>query len=130
MTTRLILAILSSLLEEAALVAFVLWGLPQLGVEMPLAGLIALMAVLGGYNVISYRIGSRALEMKPVSGLPDMVGTKGKAVSRPAPRGLVRIKGELWEATSSDGSIDVGNEIIVVGQDGLRLVVAKTGNKG
>ena len=130
MTTRLILAILSSLLEEAVLVAFVLWGLPQLGVEMPLAGLIALMAVLAGYNVISYRVGSRALKRKPVAGLPDMVGTKGKAVSRLAPRGLVRIKGELWEATSSDGSIDVGNEIIVVGRDGLRLIVAKTGNKG
>jgi membrane-bound ClpP family serine protease len=130
MTTRLILAILSSLLEEAALVAFVLWGLPQLGVEMPLVGLIALMAVLGGYNVISYRIGSRALKRKPVTGLPDMVGTKGKAVSRLAPRGLVRIKGELWEATSSDESIGVGEEIIVVGQDGLRLIVDRIGNKG
>jgi len=129
MATRLILAILSSLLEEAALVAFVLWGLPQLGIEIPLAGLIALMAALGGYNVISYRLGSRALERKPVAGLPDMVGTKGKAVSRLAPRGLVRIKGELWEATSSNVNIDVGEEVIVVGQDGLRLVVAKIGNK-
>lgn len=129
MTARLILAMLSSLLEEAALVAFVLWGLPQLGIEMPLAGLIALMAVLGGYNVISYRMGSRALERKPVAGLPDMVGTKGKAVSRLAPRGLVRIKGELWEAASSNVNIDVGEEVIVVGQHGLRLVAAKISNK-
>jgi len=129
MTTRLILAILSSLLEEAALVAFVLWGLPQLGIEMPLAGILALMAALAGYNVIIYRMGSRALRRKPVTGLPDMVGTKGKVVSQLAPKGLVRIKGELWEATSSNVNIGVGEEIIVLGQDGLRLIVAKAGNK-
>lgn len=129
MTTRLILAILSSLLEEAALVALVLWGLPRLGIEIPLAGLFALMAALGGYNVITYRMGSRALGRKPVTGLSDMVDTKGKVVSRLAPIGLVRIKGELWEAKSSNVNIDVGEEIAVVGQDGLRLIVAKIGNK-
>ena len=125
MTARLIWAIVSNLLEEAALVVIVLWGLPELGIHIPLAGLIALMAAWGAYIVISYRIGSRALRKKAVAGLPAMVGTKGKVVSRLAPKGMVRIKGELWGATSSGTNVDVGEEVVVVGQDGLRLVVDK-----
>jgi len=126
MTARLIFAIFSILLEEAALVVIVLWGLPELGIHnFPLAGLIALMAAWGAYSVISYRIGSRALRKKVVAGLPDMVGTKGKVVSPLAPKGVVRIKGELWGATSSGANIDAGEEVVVVGQDGLRLVVDK-----
>ena len=129
MTTRLILAIVGTLLEEAALAALILWGLPLLGIHLPLAVLIVLMAALVAFAVVTYRLGSRALKKKPVVGLPDMVGTKGKVVSQLAPKGLVRIKGELWEATSSNVNIGVGEEIIVLGQDGLRLIVAKAGNK-
>jgi len=125
MTARLIFAIFSTLLEEAALVVIVLWGLPELGIHIPLAGLIALMAAWGAYSVSTYRIGSRALRKKAVAGLPAMVGTKGKVVSRLAPKGMVRIKGELWGATSSGTNVDVGEEVVVVGQNGLRLVVDK-----
>lgn len=129
MTARLIFAIISTLLEEAALVVIVLWGLPELGIHsFPLAGLIALMAAWGAYSVITYRIGSRALRKKAVAGLPAMVGTKGKVVSPLAPKGVVRIKGELWGATSSGANIDAGEEVVVVGQDGLRLVVDKHSN--
>ena len=103
----------------------VLWGLPQLGIEIPLAGLIALMAAWLALSVFTYRMGSRALKRKPIVGLPTMVGSKGKVVSPLAPEGLVRIKGELWVATSVGKSIDTGEEVIVVGQDGLKLIVGK-----
>jgi membrane-bound serine protease (ClpP class) len=54
-----------------------------------------------------------------------MVGAKGKVVSPLAPKGVVKIKGELWEATSSGTNVDVGEEVVVVGQEGLKLVVDK-----
>jgi len=38
---------------------------------------------------------------------------------------MVKIKGELWKATSEGGVLDTGDEITVVGQDGLRLIVRK-----
>lgn len=129
MNLRLILAILSSLLEEAALVAVVLWGLPKLGINIPLAGLIALVLALTAYAVITYRLGSRALKKKPVAGLTDMVGSKGKVVSPLDPEGLVRIQGELWQCRSVDRRIDVGEEVTVVGQDGLKLIV-RTDKRG
>jgi len=124
-TARLILAILSTLLEEAAVVAVVLWGLPKLGIRIPLAGLIALMAALAAYAVITYRMGSRALRRKTVVGLTDMVGSKGKVVTPLDLEGLVRIKGELWESKSVDERIDAGEEVIVVKQDGLKLIVRR-----
>ena len=125
MTARLILAIFSTLLEEAALVVVVLWGLPQLGIHIPLAGLIALMVAWGAFSILTYRMGSRALRRKPLIGLPGMVGSKGEVVSPLDPKGVVRIKGELWEAASDGGRIDIGEEVTVVGQDGLKLVVRK-----
>ena len=126
MSGRLILAIISTILEEAAIVAIVLLGLPRLGIHVPLAGLIALMAAWGAYSIIIYRMGSRALERKPVIRLP-VTGSHGRVVSRLAPEGLVRIESELWVATSAGAEIDVGTEVIVVEQDGLRLVVRKSG---
>ena len=126
MTGRLILAIISTILEETAIVVIVLWGLPQIGVDIPLPGLIALMVAWGTYSVITYRMGSRALEKKPMVSLPDMVGGKGKVVSPLAPEGLVKIKGELWVVKSASGEIEAGAEVIVVAQDRLKLIVRAT----
>ncbi len=125
MTARLIFAIISTLLEEIALVVIVLWGLPRLDIEIPLPGLIALMVAWLAFSVFTYRMGSRALKRKPVVGLSDMLGSKGKVVSPLVPEGLIKIKGELWVAKSAGKRIDAGEEIIVVGQDGLKLIVRK-----
>ena len=83
------------------------------------------MVVWGAISVIVYRVGSQALTRKELAGLPAMVGTEGRVVSRLAPKGLVRIKGELWEAMSSGVDIDAGEEVVVVGQNRLRLIVDK-----
>jgi len=128
MTTRLVLAVISTLLEEAALAVIVLWGLPQIGVHIPLPGLIALMVAWGAFSVFIYRLGSRALRRKPVIGLLPMVGSRGKVVSPLAQEGLVKIKGELWQAKSAGEEIDAGEKVIVVDQDGLKLVVRKISN--
>ena len=126
---RLIMAIFSTLLEETAIVVIIRWGLPQLGVSIPLAGLITVMVVWAAISVIMYRIGSRALERKPVIGLPDMIGGRGKAVNPLAPSGVVRIKGELWEAESADKKIEAGEEVSVIGQENLKLIVRKAGSR-
>lgn len=123
MMGRLILGIISTMLEEAAIVAIVRWGLPQIDVHIPLPGLIALMVVWLAYSVFTYRMGTRALMTKQLVGLPDMIGSQGKVVSPLAPEGLVRIRGELWVAKSASGEMKSDGEVVVVGQDGLKLVV-------
>ena len=130
MSGRLIIAIVSTTLEEAALGVGVLWGLPKLGIHIPLWVLIIVMLAWGTYTVITYRMGSRALRKKPVNGLMAMVGGEGKVVSPLVPEGLVRIKSELWKAKSVSGRMDTGEKVIVVGQNRLELVVRRRSNPG
>lgn len=130
MTARLIFTIVSTVLEEIALVVIVLWGLPRIGIRIPLWGLVVLMVAWGAYSIFTYRLGSRALRRKQVVGLPDMVGSKGEVVSPLAPEGMVRIKGELWIAKSTSGEMEPGETVIVVGQDRLKLVVRESSTTG
>ena len=125
MKGRLILSITSTILEEAAIVAIVLWGLPRWNIRIPLWGLIIIMAAWAAYSIFTHRAGSRALKRKPPTGLLNMIGCKGKVISPLAPEGLVRINGELWKASSAAGEMAQGEEITVVGQDRLKLIVCK-----
>jgi len=122
---RLTLVIVATLAEEIAIVLIVLLVLPRFGFHTPLPGLIGLAAGVSVYAVISYRQASRALRKKPMAGFTTMVGSRGKVVSPLAPDGLIKIRNELWEATSASGRIDAGEGVIVVGQAGLRLVVRR-----
>ena len=105
MTARLILAIVSTSLEEVALVVVWRWGLPQIGIELPVYVLIIVMVAWAAYAVTTFVIVTRTLKKKAVLGLPTMIGCKGKAASPLAPDGLVMIKSELWGATSTEGNI-------------------------
>ncbi len=125
MSARLIWAILSTLLEEVALVAIVLIGLPEFGISVPLPILIIVMVAWATLAVIIYRMGSRALRRKPMVGLLTMVGGRGKVASSLDPEGFIKINGELWRAESAVGKIDVGEEVIVKDQDGTKLIVVK-----
>jgi len=130
MSGRLIIAIVSTVLEEVVLAVGVLWGLPKLGIHIPLWVLIIVMLAWGAYTIITYRMGSRALRRKPVHGLTAMLGSEGKVVSPLVPNGMVRIKGELWRAKSASGRMDTGEEVTVVGQDRLKLIVRKSSPGG
>ena len=124
---RLILAVVSTALEEVALYAIWRWGLPYLDVDMPLYALIIVMAVWGTYAITNFIIVTRAMMNATVVGLPTMVGSIGKVVRPLAPEGLVRIKGELWTAESGEGDIVVGKEVTVVREEGLKLYVRRGG---
>ena len=125
-TGRLIIAIVSNIFEEAAIAVIVMLGLPELDINIPLPGLIVIMIAWLVLSVFIYKAGTRALEMKPMSGFTDMIGSKGKAVNLLKPDGVVRIKGELWDAGSAGRrQIKSGEAVIVVGQEGLRLTVRR-----
>jgi len=123
MKSRWVLSILGTLFEEAAIAAVILWGLPLLGVRIPLWGLIVIMIVWAGYSTFTHWLGNRAMDREHITGLPHMIGTTGEVVSQLAPEGMVRIKGELWIARAAEGEIKAGKKIIVVSQERLKLVV-------
>jgi membrane protein implicated in regulation of membrane protease activity len=115
------LTITTSLLEQAALVAVVLWLLPKVAINIPLWGLILMMIALGVYNSITYRLGKKALVKKPMISLD--IGSRGRTTTRISPKGYVRVNGELWQA-SSKSTIDAGEEIAVVGIEGMTLLIS------
>ncbi len=122
---RLILAIVSTSAVEAALFAIWRWVLPEWGIEIPLAALIAVMAAYAVFAIVDFWFVTRVLKRQTVIGLPSMIGSKGKVASPLAPEGQVRIKGELWGAESLDRNMDIGEQVVVVRQDGLKLIVRK-----
>jgi len=115
-----VLTIITTLLEEAALVAVVLWLLPRVTINIPLWGLILMMIALGVYNYINYRLSKKALVKKPRISLD--IGSRGRTITPISPKGYVRVNGELWQASSSS-TIDAGEEIAIVGIEGMTLLI-------
>ena len=124
-TARLIIAIVSNILEEVAIVVIWRWLLPEFGIRLPLSALIGVMIAWAIFSVSLFVFTTRTLSRQILVGLPTMIGSKGKVASPLAPDGLVRIKSELWGAISPEGNIDKGEEIAVVGEDGLKLIVRR-----
>ena len=118
----------TTILEEAALAAIVLWLLPIWGINIPIWGLILMMLALGAYDYITYRLGKRALDKKPMILSQVIVGNKCTAATLLAPEGYVKVGGELWRASSTGSAIHQGQEAVIVGRDGLTLFVAPLDN--
>ena len=127
MMARLVMAILSTLAVEGAMVVVWHWVLPEFGVRLPLAALIAVMSAWAAFSVVDFWLVTRFLKQRAIVGLAHMiVGTKGTAASPLSPQGWVSIRGELWGAASDEGNIEKGEEVTVLEQDGLKLVVRRS----
>ena len=103
----------------------ILWGLPRLGITLPVPVLAVIGILWTGFAVLLYVSGSKVLRKKPVPGLTNLIGFKGKVVKPISPEGMIKVNGELWAARSAEGVIKSGEEVIVEGQDGLILLVRK-----
>ncbi len=116
-----IYCITTGLLEEAALIATVLWLLPGFGVNIPLWGLVLMAIGLGVYSYLIDRLSKEALDKKAIV-WPD-IGNKGTAITRLTPGGYVKISNELWKASSVGSAVDANEEIVIVGTEGMTLLI-------
>ena len=128
-TARLILAIVSTALEEVAIYVIWRWLLPEFDIRLSFSVCIGVMVAWAAFAVALFIFTTRTLKRQTVVGLPTMIGSRGKVASSLAPVGMVRIRGELWGATSAEGNLVTGEQVEVVGEDGLKLVVRKAGTK-
>jgi membrane-bound ClpP family serine protease len=124
---RLVLAIISTSAEEAGIWAIWRWLLPEFDIYLSVPVLIGVMAVWLAFSIWLFVFTTITLKKQVTVGLPSMIGTRGKAACNFTPEGMVRIKGELWSAASNEENISTGDEILVVGEDGMKLLVEKTG---
>ena len=122
--TYIMLNIATGLLKGAALAAISLWLLPLWGINIPIWGLSSIAVAFIIYEIVTFRLGRRALERKPVIWRGAIVGCCGKATTPLAPKGYVKVQGELWQALCNDRDIDEGDDIVVLELDRLTLRVA------
>jgi membrane-bound ClpP family serine protease len=126
-TARLFLAVFSTILEEIAIYAIWRWVLPEFDINLPVGVLVGMMVAWGVFSIFLFILTTIVLRKQVPVGLPSMVGTRGKAASALSPEGMVKIKSELWAAKADTGRIASGDDIEVVGEDGLKLVVKPVG---
>jgi membrane-bound serine protease (ClpP class) len=120
-------AVLGWMLEEAILVAVVLWLLPQCNVNLPLWALAILMVALAVYSYTMYRVGRSTFLIRPKVAAEAVIGNGGKVTKRLAPEGYVKVQGVLWKAICDEAELEIGDEVVVVGIEGLRLIVSPKG---
>ena len=89
----------------------------SLGVVITTVGLSVLffMFIIGA--------GIRAQKARPVTGIEGFIGEMGIVLTTINPLGTVRVHGEIWEAESLRGQIDVGQQIRVIAMNHFRVTV-------
>lgn len=116
-------AIVGALLEQALLVALVVWLLPKFGIELPLWLVAILMIALAVHSYIMYHVGRPTFSLKPKVAFENIIGAEGRVVRWQGADGYVKVQGVLWKARCDRCELNCGEEVVVVGIEGLKLVV-------
>ena len=117
------LKVLVLLLDEAAVVALVLLVLWALKIEIPLPIAIVTALLLGVLVFIIHKAIIPTFRKKQITGAEGLIGLEGEVIEPLTPNGLVRVKGEYWKAKSVGENIAVGEEVEILGLNGLTLMV-------
>jgi len=123
--TRLVLAIVSMAIEQAAIWVIWRWLLPELDINLHVSVLIIIMAAWAVIGTVLFIFTTIALKKQTTIGLPSMTGSRGRVTTKLEPDGMVRIRGELWSAQSTEGTINEGEDVVIVSQDSLKLLVRR-----
>jgi membrane-bound serine protease (ClpP class) len=81
-------------------------------------------AVLGGFFAWIIGKAVQARHAQVHTGAEELIGAHGEVRSPLTPLGHVFVKGALWRARSDQEGLEVGDEVVVEGVDGLTLTVA------
>jgi membrane protein implicated in regulation of membrane protease activity len=118
-----IYSIISTVIEEAAIGAGLIWLLPPFGINVPVWGVALILAGNAVFSYLMYRVGHPTISYGVVGAPESIVGSTGVVKSRLNPDGFVKVSGELWRASCADTTIEKGQEVIVTGINGLKLTV-------
>lgn len=90
---------------------------------------IAAAAMASLFSFIVYKAAKARLS-KVRTGKEALIGARGIAVSDLKPKGEIRVVGEFWQAKAKDEWINKGEEVEVIGMEGLFLIVRLSKRKG
>jgi len=115
--------VLILLLDEAAAVLLVILILHFMGIEIPLTVKITIGLIAGVFIIVIHIAVIPSFHRKQVTGREGMIGQQAKAVGPLTPSGTIIVDGERWKAKSVDNNIETGDDVEVVGTEGLTLKV-------
>ena len=118
-----LLSLITTILEEAVLIAVLTWLLPHFGISVPIWLSVILVLAWAGWSYLTYRLGEKTIGKTPAIGPEAMIGSVCRATTRLCPTGYVQAGPELWRACSIAGDVDAGVEVVVIGMKELTLFV-------
>jgi len=74
-------------------------------------------------RVFAIGMGVKAQRRKPTTGSEGIIAKPAKALTDLNPEGRVRVHGEIWSATSSEGRLKKGTRVTVTAVKDLSLTV-------
>ena len=77
------------------------------------------------FFTIAIGFGIKAQRKKPATGQEGLINGVGEAITDIAPKGMIKIHGEIWNAETIDETIPKGSKIIVTGVSNLILQIKK-----
>jgi membrane-bound serine protease (ClpP class) len=119
------LFVLASLVDDALVLVLVFLALWYFHVRITWTIIMVIAVAMIGFVFLMHKAVVPALRRRKVTGGEGMIGMTGRVTQPLAPKGMVEIKGEYWQATSIEGKIDSSEIIEVVGIHGLMLEVRK-----
>ena len=85
--------------------------------------LAATLFIIALIIALIFYAGVKAQFKRVETGKEALIGARGIATTDLKPKGEVRVVGEFWEATAKDATIATGQEVEVIGMEGMTLVV-------
>ena len=121
-----LLKLLALMADEVIVGLFLLLVLPSFGIEVPLwAVAVVIGTLLAKDFLVAPFVLRGGLNAKPSTGSESIVGRTAVVVEDLTPEGLVKIDGELWSAECVNGTARRGEEVLIIGVNGTRVLVER-----
>jgi len=115
-----ILVAVAAILIYIAVAGMTFYGLAVPDEETLAAVLLAAAVII----ILIFYAGFKAQTKRVKTGREALIGAKGVATTDLKPKGVVRVMSEFWEATAlKNATVTAGQEVEVVGMDGMTLAV-------
>jgi membrane-bound serine protease (ClpP class) len=85
---------------------------------------VGLLLVIPAVELWEISRSTECVDHRPTLGREGLVGRRGEVVQDCAPRGTVKIQGELWRAVAERDHLAAGQGAVVLAVNGLTLTVA------
>lgn len=117
------LIVLVALIDDIAALALVFVILWAFHVDIPVY-LLVIIGILAGIVIfIIHRAIVPSLRRRKVTGKEGMMGEVGEVAKTLKPQGVIKVRDEYWQAESENGNISRGEEVEIIGINGLTLKV-------